>query len=62
MNDIGNNNEKELSEAEGLKRFNDKVKELKKRNITRPVDSEEPAGLLFGGSEHLDYDDESEDK
>jgi hypothetical protein len=61
MNDKVNNDGKELSEAEGLKRLNDKIKELKKRNITPPVDNEEPTGLLSGGPEHLDLDDESED-
>jgi hypothetical protein len=61
MNDKVNNDGKELSEAEGLKRLNDKIKEFKKRNITPPVDNEEPTGQLSGGPEHLDLDDESED-
>jgi hypothetical protein len=60
MNDKVNKDGKESSEAEGLKRLNDKIKELKKRNITPPVDNEEPTGLLSGGPEHLDLEDESE--
>ncbi len=61
MNDKVSNERTELSEAEGNKKLNDKIKELKKRNITPPVDDEEPTGLLSGGPEHLDLDDESDE-
>jgi len=61
MKDKVSNDEKELSETEGIKRLNEKIKELKKQNITPPVDDEEPTGLLSGGPEHLDLDDEDDD-
>ncbi|GAB2199486.1 hypothetical protein [Sessilibacter sp. MAH4] len=52
----------ELNEAEGIKRLKEKIKELKKQNIVPPVDDEEPTGLLSGGPEHLDFDNESNKK
>ena len=61
MNNKISNEENESSEAEGNKRLNDKIEELKKRNIIPPVDDEEPTGLLSGGPEHLDLEDESEE-
>jgi len=59
MNNKVSSDENELSEVEGSERLNDKIKELKRRNITPPVDGEEPTGLLSGGPEHLDLEDES---
>ncbi|MCE2028734.1 hypothetical protein [Sessilibacter corallicola] len=58
MSDDCSNSKKELSETEGIERLNKKIKELKKRNITPPIDEDEPTGLLSGGPEHLDLDNE----
>jgi hypothetical protein len=60
MNGKVDDDEKKLSEVEGNKRLNDKFKELKKRNITPPVDNDEPTGLLSGGPDHLDLDDSND--
>lgn len=62
MNNDFSDGRKELSETEGIERLNKKIKELKKRNITPPIDEEEPTGLLSGGPEHLDLDDEDDER
>jgi len=59
MNDKVSNEGNELSETEGNKRLKNKINEMKKRKITPPIDDEEPTGLLSGGPEHLDLDDEN---
>ncbi len=59
MNKKVSKKENGSSEAEGNKRLNDKIEELKKQNIIPPVDNEEPTGLLSGGPEHLDIEDEN---
>lgn len=57
MNDEKDINKSDLSVEEGIKRLDDKIREMKKKNIVPPVDDEEPNGVLSGGPKHLDLDD-----
>jgi len=56
------NKDKELSEEEGIRRLKEKAKDMKDKQIVPPVDEDEPAGLLSGGPEHLDLDEEESGK
>jgi hypothetical protein len=60
MNNTSKKDENDLSEIEGIKRLNEKIKELRNQNITPPVDIEEPTGLLSGGPEHFGLNDEND--
>ncbi len=48
----------EISEDEGINRLNKRIKELKNKKIVPPVDSSEPTGLLSGGPEYLELDED----
>jgi len=47
----------ELPEDEGLRRLKEKSKDMKNRHIVPPVDNEEPTGLLSGGPDSLDLEE-----
>ncbi len=62
MNKNSRDGKKGMTEAKGVKRLNKKIKELKKRNITPPIDNAEPTGLLSGGPEHLGLGNENNEQ
>ncbi|WP_165569626.1 hypothetical protein [Corallincola luteus] len=46
----------------GLNRLRQKAEEMRKNLKVPPIDEDEPTGLFSGGPEHLDIEDEKEDK
>lgn len=53
-----------LSEDEGIKRLREKAQDMKGKQqvVSLSVDEDEPTGLLSGGPEHLDLEEENRGK
>lgn len=47
----------ELSEDEGLRRLREKAKDMSNKHVVPPVDNEEPTGILSGGPNSLDLEE-----